>query len=224
MSRWHIWWLAGRGEAPSEELVGAVGDLTGREKRRARRFVRRGEVVNDVALARYAVAFARERQRRVARPPSFRGLVAMGAVLVLAEVGLAIDTFARAEDLKGLVLTGGAIFFLGRIWRGWQERRNLEEAERVNQEFLRRAGAPYVPDGAPTPVYVSSLVVACSFAVNVTVFIPVAGFVTRWLNGDQLSPGSAFSAGIPAGIGFAFALLFASSQSRDRRSADRSLG
>ncbi len=222
VSRWRIWWLAGRGEAPSEELVDAAAGLSGSAVRQARRLVRRGEVAEDVAVARYAVALAHDRQRRKARRP-FHRWVALGVVLALTGAGLAADAFARIEDLKGVVFAGIALFFLSCLWRLWQERRNLDEAERANREYLRRAGAPYVPRSAPTGVRVPPLAVACSFVVQVAILIPVAGVITRLLDRQPLSPGNTLSAGAPTAAGFAIALLFAlgrGSRTINHRSSD----
>ncbi len=161
--------------------------------RRGRRLVRRGEVAEDVPVARYAVAFARERQRQNARSLSFPVRTAMGVVVVLVMAGLAADAFTSAEDVSGASLGAFAVLIAYALWRNSQERSNVEEAEQINRDFLRRAGAPYVPGGPPTSVYVSALAAACSFVVQLAVFIPFAGVISLLLNEESVSPGRAVS-------------------------------
>jgi hypothetical protein len=213
------------GETPSQELVAAMAGLSGRDRLRARRLARRGEVAEDVPVARYAVAFARERRRRFARFPSLRVAMAMCAVLSLGGAALSADAFGRSKYTQGVFYGGLAAFFLVYCgWRGWQERRNVEAAEQNNREFLRRAGAPYVPGGPPTSVYVPPLAVACSLAVYVAVLVPLGGLVALLLNGESFSSGRAFSAGLSGAAGAAIAAVIGvvSARSRDQESSGRS--
>ena len=225
VSKWRIWLRSGMGETPSQELVAAMAGLGGRDRLRARRLVRRGEAAEDVAVARYVVAFARERQRRYARFPSLRVSLAVCVVLGLGIAVLSADAFARSKYTQGVLFGGFAAFFLVYCgWRGWQERRNVEAAEQNNREFLRRAGAPYVPGGPPTSVYVPPLAVACSLALYVAVLVPVGGLVTMLLDGESLSSGRAFSGGLSGAAGAAIAAVFGvvSARSRDQGSGGRS--
>lgn len=152
-------------------------------------------------------------------------MVALGATLTLAGAGLAVDAFAQTEDLEGVTFAGIAVFFLYCLWRTWRDRGNVEEAERANREYLRRAGAPYVPHGAPTAVSVPPLAVVCSFAAHVVIFTPIAGVITRLLDRHPISPRTALSAGVPAAAGFAITMLLAlrSGQSHDQASVEQFL-
>ena len=213
------------GETPSQELVAAMAGLGGRDRLHARRLVRRGEAAEDLAVARYVVAFARERQHRYARFPSLRVAMAMCAVLSLGGAALSADAFARSKYTQGVFYGGFAAFFLVYCgWRGWQERRNVEAAEQNNREFLRRAGAPYVPGGPPTSVYVPPLAVACSLAVYVAILVPLGGLVALLLNGESFSSGRAFSAGLSGAAGAAIAAVIGvvSARLRDQESSGRS--
>jgi hypothetical protein len=225
VGKWRIWLRSGMGETPSQELVAAMAGLSGPDRLRARRLVRRGEAAEDVAVARYVVAFARERQRRYTRFPSLSVAMVGCVVLGLTGVALAVDAVARSNDAQEVLFGGFAAFFLvcgG--WRAWQERRNVEAAEQNNREFLRRAGAPYVPGGPQTSVYVPPLAVACSLALYVAVLVPVGGLVTMLLDGESLSSGRAFSGGLSGAAGAAIAAVIGvvSARSRDQGSGGRS--
>lgn len=206
------------GEVISQELAAAMVGVHGLERRRARRLVRRSEAAEDVVVARYAVAFARERQRRLKRS-SARLATATGVVLGLAGLVLAIAWFTRAEDAKALAAVGFAAWFLISSWRNWQTMRNVDAAERVNREYLRRSGAPYVPGGPPTRVEVPPPMAACSFAARLLAAITVGGLVTLLLNGVPLSFGKALSVGVWGGIGGAIAAVVGDVSARSRENA-----
>jgi hypothetical protein len=206
------------GEVISQELAAAMVGLNGPEKRRTRRLVRRGKAAEDVAVARYAVAFARERQRRLKRS-SARFATVGGVALGLAGLVVALIWFKRALDAKAVAAAVFAAWFLVISWRNWQMMRNVEAAERANCEYLRRSGAPYVPGGPPTRVNVPPLVMACSWAIRLLVAITVGGLVTLALNGESLSFGKALSVGAWGGIGGGIGAVIAGASVRSREDA-----
>lgn len=206
------------GEVVSQELAAAMVGLHGPEKRRARRLVRRGEAAEDVVVARYAVALARERQRRLKRS-SFRFAIALGVALGLAGSVVAVFWFRQAVDTKAVAMVGFAAFFLASSWRNWQTRRNVDAAERVNREYLRRSGAPYVPGGPPTRVDVPPLATACSLAIHVAAIVVVGGVVTLLLKEESLSLGRVLSVGVTGGIGGALAAFVGVFSARSRHDA-----
>jgi len=142
VNKWRLWLGSGMGEVISHELAATMASLNGPERRRARRLVRRGEPAEDVVVARYAVAYARERQRRFQRS-SFAFGLALGGAFGLAGIGLAIYFFSRAADARATTSAVLGALMLASSWRTWLAMRNVEAAERVNQEYLRRSGAPY---------------------------------------------------------------------------------
>jgi hypothetical protein len=103
-------------EVVSQELVAGMTGLDDPEKRRARQLVRRGEVADDVVVARYAVAFARERARRFERS-SFRLGLALGAAIGLAGIVFAVYLFKRSEVVQAVAVTGFGTFLLINAWR-----------------------------------------------------------------------------------------------------------
>jgi hypothetical protein len=153
---------------------------------------------------------------------------AMLAVLMLGSAGLAL----AAPDLsRWQVATFGVllpVLFAHILWRGWQERSNVREAEQVNREFLRRAGTPYVAGGPPTAAYVRPFAVVGAFALRMTLFIPVAGLIALTTHEGPLSPAKAVLAGLPIVGGAAFGIIVSLSQrnskigelSTDRPSTD----
>jgi hypothetical protein len=158
--------------------------------------VRHGRVGEDVALARYAVAFAHEHQRRRERVRSFALVAAMGLALTLVCAGLAADAFLRSHEMRGVLFGGFAVFFaIYCLWRPWQARGSLDEAEMSGREFLRRSGAPYVPGGPPSAVYVPPLLRAGSLVLGAALYIPLFGLFTLALDEESLSVGRAFSVG-----------------------------
>jgi hypothetical protein len=114
-----LWLGSGMGEVISQELATAMVGLHGPEKRRGRRLVRRGEAADDVVVARYAIALARERRRRLKRS-SFRFVIALGVALGLAGIVVAVFWFKRAVDAKTVAMVGFGVFFLVSGWRNWQ--------------------------------------------------------------------------------------------------------
>jgi hypothetical protein len=160
VNKWRLWLAAGMGEIISQELAATIASVNAPERRHARRLVRRGEPAEDVLVARYAVAYTRERKRRFERS-SFAFGLALGAASGLAGIGLAIYFFSRAADARAMTSAAlGAL--LASSWRTWQGARNVEAAEQTNQEYLRRSGAPYVPGGPPARVDVPPLALAGS--------------------------------------------------------------
>ncbi len=206
------------GEVISQELAAAMVGLHGSEKRRGRRIVRRGEAAEDVVVARYAVALARERRRRLKRS-SFRFAIALGVALGLAGIVVAVFWFKRAVDTKAVAMVGFGVFFLFSGWRNWQTMRNVDVAEQINREYLRRSGAPYVPGGPPTPVDVPPLAMACSLAIHVAAIIVVGGVVTLLLKEEPLSLGRVLSVGVTGGVGGAIAAVVGALTARSRHDA-----
>ncbi len=198
MSKWRIWLGAGMGEVVSQELVAAMTGLDGREKRRARRLVRRGEAADDVIVARYAVAFARERARRFERSSFLVGLV-LAAACGLAGILFAVHLLERSKVVQAVAVAALATYFLVSTWRIWQATRQVEAAEQLNREYLRRSGAPYVPGGPPTRVYVPPLAFACSLAFHAAVILVSYGIVTLLMKAEPFSMGKAVSVGISGG-------------------------
>ena len=212
------------GEVVSQELAAAMTGLDGPEMRRARRLVRRGEAAEDVVVARYAVAFARERQRRFKRPPFRFGLV-LGAAFGFAGIVFAAYSLKRSEVAQAVVVAGFAALVLINTWRTWQAMRNVEAAEQLNREYLRRSGAPYVPGGSLTRVYVPPLAFACSLAIHVAAILVVGGVVTLLLKAEPFSLGKALSVGVSGGGGAAIAAVIGviAARSREETSEGRSI-
>jgi hypothetical protein len=141
VNRWRIWWLAGGGETPSEELVAAANGLNGRALRNTRRLVRRGAPAEGEAQARYAIAFARERQRIYAVSPSYRVTAVILAILILLSAGLAFA--APGLSPWGVAAFAALPVLLAYLaWRTWQERAHIHPAEEINRAFLLRTGDP----------------------------------------------------------------------------------
>jgi hypothetical protein len=206
------------GEVVSQELAAAMAGLDGPGKRRARRLVRRGEAAEDVVAARYAVAFARERQRRFKRS-SFRFGLALGAAFGFAGVVFAVYSLKRSEVAQAVAVTGFAALLLANTWRTWQAVRNVEAAEQLNREYLRRSGAPYIPGGPPTRVDVPPLAFACSLAIHAAAIVVVGGVVTLLLKAEPFSLGKALSVGVSGGVGAAIAAVIGVIAARSREDA-----
>lgn len=218
MNKWRLWLGAGMGEVVSQELVAAMTGLDGPEKRRARRLVRRGEVADDVVVARYAVAFARESARRFERS-SFRLGLALGVALGLAGIVFAAYLLKRSEMVQATTVAGFATFLLVNAWRTHEAMRHVEAAQQVNQEYLRRSGAPYVPGGPPTRVYVPPLALACSLAIHVAIVFVGWGVGTLLLRAEPFSPGEVISVGVSGGVGAGIAAVIGVVYARSREEA-----
>jgi hypothetical protein len=212
------------GEVVSQELAAAMAGLDGPGKRRARRLVRRREAAEDVVAARYAVAFARERQRRFKRS-SFRFGLALGAAFGFAGIVFAVYSLMRSGEALAVAAAGFAVLVLVNAWRTWQTIRNVEAAEQLNREYLRRSGAPYIPGGPPTRVYVPPLAFACSLAIHAAAIVVVGGVVTLLLKAEPFSLGKALSVGISGGVGAAIAAVIGviAARSREDTSDGRSI-
>jgi hypothetical protein len=213
------------GEVVSQELAAAMVGLDGPEKRRARRSVRRGEAAEDVFVARYAVAFARERQRRFRRS-SLRFGLALGAAFGFAGIAFAAYLLKRSEAVQAVAAAGFAALVLANTWRTWRAGRNVEAAEQLNREYLRRSGAPYVAGGPPTRVCVPPLAVACSLAIHVAAIVVAGGVLTLLLKAEPFSVGKALSVGVSGGVGavIAAAIGVVAARSREETSEGRSIG
>jgi hypothetical protein len=203
------------GEVVTQELAAAMVGLGGSEMRRARRLARRGEAAEDVVIARYAVAFARERERRFKRS-SFRLGLVLGAAFGLAGIVFAAYSLKRPEPAQAVAAGAFAVLVLANTWRTWQAMRNVEAAERLNREYLRRSGAPYVPGGPPTRVYVPPLAFACSLAIHVAAIVVVGGVATLFLKAEPFSVGKALSVGVSGGVGAAIAAVIGVVAARSR--------
>jgi len=218
MNKWRLWLGAGMGEIVSQELVAAMTGLDGPEKRRARQLVRRGEVADDIVVARYAVAFARERARRFERSSFSLGL-ALGATLGLAGIVFAAYLFKRSEMVQAVAVAGFGTFLLVNAWRTQEARRNVEAAEQLNREYLRRSGAPYVPGGPQARVHVAPLAFACSLAIHIAIIFVGCGVVTLLLKAEPFSPGRVISVGVSGGVGAAIAAVIGVVLARSRDDA-----
>jgi hypothetical protein len=208
MSQWQIWLRSGAGETPSQELVAAMVGVSRRDMRHARRLIRHRQAAEDVAVARYTVALARERQRRLGSSRSARALAAACIALGLLGAGLAIYTFAQSQDERGAISGGFAAICLLYGWRGWNEYGNLTTAEQINRAYLQLSGAPYVPGGPPTATFVPPLAVAGSLAIYIVFIIAAGGFSAILVNEGSLSFARALSSAMPAAPGTAAAALF----------------
>jgi hypothetical protein len=195
MNKWRLWLGAGMGEVVSQELVATTTGLDAPEKRRARQLVRRGEVADDVVVARYAVAFARERVRRFERS-SFRLGLALGAALGFAGIVFAVYLFKRSEMVQAVAVAGFGTVLLVNAWRTQEAMRHVEAAEQLNRGYLRRSGAAYVPGGPPTRVYVPPLALACSLAIHVAIIFVGWGVGTLLLKAEPFSAGKVLSVGV----------------------------
>lgn len=182
--------------------------------RQASRLVGRGAAAEDVRIARYAAALARERQRRYAAAVPFRVTAAMLTVLTLVSATLAIfDPELPNNQVVGLVVF--AVLCAYTLWRYWRDRRSVHEAERVNRDYLRRAGKPYELDGGMShPAYVPLPAKVSVFALQMALFTPFAGLLAVLMREGSLTPGKALSEGIPIAAGAAFGTIV-SSQRRD---------
>lgn len=172
--------------------------------------MRRGQIAEEVPIARYAVALARERQRRNASGVSLR--VATAGCVLFAVGGLALVAYALARSLDTpIVVVGGlcAIFFAYCTWRSLWDKRNIPLAEELNREFLCRLGAPYVPGGPATAVPVPALAVACSVVLHLAVVGVVGGLFGLLIDGQSLSSGHALANGMSAATAAAITLVLA---------------
>jgi hypothetical protein len=203
------------GETISQELAATIAGLNGPERRRARRLVRHGEPAEDVLVARYAVAYARERKRRFERS-SFGFGLALGAACGFAGIGLAIYLFSREADTRAMTSAALGTLLLASSWRTWLAMRNVETAEQVSQDYLRRSGAPYVPGGPPTRVDVPPLALAGSLAIHVAAIFIVGGVVTLLLREAPLTLGSVLSVGASGGGGAAIGAVIGVIHKRSR--------
>jgi hypothetical protein len=203
------------GEIISQELAATIANLNGPERRRARRLVRRGQPAEDVLVARYAVAYVRERKRRFERS-SFAFGLALGAAFGLAGIALGIYFFGRAADALATTSLALGALLLASSLRTWLAARNVDIAEQVNEEYLRRSGAPYVPGGPPTPVDVPSLALAGSLAIHVAAIFIVGGVVTLLLREAPLTLGRVLSVGASGGTGAAIGAVISVVRKRSR--------
>jgi hypothetical protein len=94
--------------------------------------------------------------------------------------------------------------------------RNVEAAERVNQEYLRRSGAPYIPGGPSTPVDVPPLALTCSLAIHVAAIFILGGVVTLLLREGTLPVGRVISVGVSGGVGAAIGAVVGVLRRRSR--------
>jgi hypothetical protein len=215
VNKWRLWLGAGMGETISQELAATIASLDGPERRRAKRLVRRGESAEDVLVARYAVAYARERKRRFERSSCGFGL-ALGAACGLAGIGLAVYLFSRAADVRAMTSAALGALLLASSLRTWHATRNVETAEQVNQEYLCRSGAPYIPGGPPTRVDVPPLALAGSLAIHVAAIFAVGGIVTLLLREAPLTLGRVLSVGASGGAGAAIGAVISVIHKRSR--------
>jgi hypothetical protein len=105
---------------------------------------------------------------------------------------------------------------LTRSWRTWLAMRNVKAAEQVNQEYLRRSGAPYISGGPPTPVDVPPLALTCSLAIHVAAIFILAGVVTLLLREGTLTVGRVISVGVSGGVGAAIGAVVGVLRKRSR--------
>jgi uncharacterized membrane protein YfcA len=127
----------------------------------------------------------------------------MLAILMLGSVGLAL---VNPELSRWQIATFGVllpVLFAYILWRAWQERSNVQEAEHVNREFLRRAGTPYAPQGPQTATYVPPFAMVGAFALRMTLFIPLAGIFSLATREAPVSPDKVLLAGLPIACGAA---------------------
>jgi len=132
-------------------------------------------------------------------------------------IGLAIYFFSRAADARATTSAALGVFMLASSWRTWLAIRNVKAAERVNQEYLRRSGAPYVPGGPPTPVDVPPLALACSLAIHVAAIFIVGGVVTLLLREDPLTVTRVISVGAAGSVGAAIGAVVSVVHNRSRQ-------
>lgn len=191
--------------------------LDGPERRRARKLLRRGETAEDVAVARYVVAYARECQRRFKQSSSFWWKVALGAAFGVGGIGFAAYLLQRSEQAQAIAMAVFSTLALVIAWRTWQTMRHVQTTEQLNQEYLRRSGAPYVPGGPPTPVDVPPLAFACSIALQVVTMFVVGGVLALLLRAESLSLAKVLSVGVTGGGGAALAAVIGVLVARSRR-------
>jgi hypothetical protein len=215
VNKWRLWLGAGMGETISQELAATMASLDGPERRRARRLVRSGEPAEDVLVARYAVAYARERKRCFEHPSFAFGLV-FGAAAGLAGITLAVYFFSRNADMRATTSAALGALVLANSWRTWLVMRNVEAAEQSNQEYLRRSGGPCVPGGPPTQVDVPALALAGSLAIHVAAIFIVGGVVTLLLREAPLTVAGVLSVGASGGAGAAIGAVIGVIRKRSR--------
>ncbi|MFI4992105.1 MAG: hypothetical protein ACHQCH_00620 [Solirubrobacterales bacterium] len=178
-------WLAvGLGQGPSAELLAAEADLDRRTVREVQRLVRRGGEAPDVVRARFAVAYARDLQRRKAHPL----LVAFWLLLLAGFVWQfvsQIDAGHVALTIFWGASTAWGVYATIAIWR---MRSRAPRAELQNMRVLREAGHPYPDDADSRPVKAPWQAVAVA-AIFATLFYDVGfGGLTVATNGEALSP------------------------------------
>lgn len=215
---WRLWLASGMGEVVSQELAAAMMALNGSERRRARKLLRRGEAAEDVVVARYVVALARERHRRFKRSSSRLG-VALGAAFGVAGIGFAVYLLRRSEQVQAAVMVGFSALALISAWRTWQTMRHVQSAERLNREYLRRSGAPYIPGGPPTRVQAPPLVMVCSLAIHAAAMFVVGGVLALSLRADSFSWPKVLSVGLSGGAAAAIAAVIGVIFARSRDDA-----
>ena len=178
----------------------------------------------DVVIARYAVeAFARERQRRFKRSSGPLWARVLGAAFWSEPESCSPCTHSNdRKRRRQWRWPGFAALVLASTWRTWQAARNVEAAEQLDREYLRRSGAPYVPGGPPTRVYVPPLAFACSLAIHVAAIVVVGGVLTLLLRAEPFSVGRALSVGVSGGVGAAIAAAIGviAARSRDETSEE----
>jgi hypothetical protein len=215
MNKWRLWLGAGMGEVISQELAATMEGLDAREMRRAKRLVRRGETAEDVTVARYAVAYAHDRQRRYERSSFMFGLcfgIGLGPLLI----GIAVHLAGDDQALGAAATAALGVWCLIGSWRTWRAWRNVGRAEQVNLEYLSRSGAPYAPGGPPTVVQVPRLALAGSFALHTAVIVVTGGVLSVLLKDESFTLGRVLSLGVAGGLGGAVGVALGLSNARSR--------
>jgi hypothetical protein len=161
-----IWLPAALGGlAPSAEVLEASAPMSCGEIQTARRLVARGRPAADVPSARFAVALARQQQRR---PASIWAIL-----VVMVVLGGLVWLVARVRlerfGLPQAVLAVLTMLLVRSLWIAWRHQRYAPRAELENMRVLERLGAPYaerresVPVRTPTVARVSGAIASLVF-------------------------------------------------------------
>ena len=172
----------GMGQGPSAELLATEAALDRSAVREVRRLVRRGDAAPDVVRGRFAVADARESQRRQAHLLllAFWLLLLAGFVWQLVsevDAGHAVlAAFWGATTVWGVYITFGIL----------RRRSRAPRAELENMRVLREAGQGYPVDTDWRPVSASWQAVAVAAISATLVYDVTFGGLTVATNGEAL--------------------------------------
>ena len=212
------WFAAGMGAGPSDEVVRTRSEVSGREARRVRRLVLRGEAADDPGRARLAVALARERQRN--QTSSTTVAVLCFALLVGACIWLAVQRLEspRAPAI-GLLLVGVVVYLAYAFARFFRVRANAPNAELANMAYLSALGQPYPTHWGGSPIVLHGRDRLLAIALVFLFYDLGYGALRIALGGEALTPLGVLGAGAV----FALLMTLVGSAVNGARSESRAL-